>query len=88
MERAGEVKEFTVSAQNYSFTPSTLTVNKGDRVRITFTNSGGTHDFVLDEFNVKTSKWKTGIQKQLNSPLIRQAASNTIAQLAAIAQWE
>src|SRR5207248_1619757 len=38
-------KTFTVSGQNFSFSPNTLTVNKGDKVKITFTNSGGFHDF-------------------------------------------
>src|SRR5882672_6015209 len=31
-------KEFTVTGQNFSFSPSTLTVNKGDTVKITFKN--------------------------------------------------
>ena len=60
MERSGQVKEFTVSAKNYSFTPNTMTVNKGDKVRITVTNTGGTHDLALDEFNVKTKMLNDG----------------------------
>src|SRR3989338_2652919 len=46
------VKEFTVSGQNFSFTPSLITVKKGDRVKITFNNTGGFHDFKIDEFGV------------------------------------
>ena len=46
------VKEFTVSAQSFSFSPSTITVNKGDRVKITFKNTQGFHDFVIDEYGV------------------------------------
>ncbi len=52
--KTGNVKEFTVTGSNYKFTPATLSVKKGDTVKITFTNSGGFHDFVIDEFNVKT----------------------------------
>ncbi|MBX4181317.1 cupredoxin domain-containing protein [Candidatus Parcubacteria bacterium] len=48
------VKEFTVVGKSFSFTPSTLTVKKGDTVRINFQNSGGQHDWRLDEFNAKT----------------------------------
>lgn len=48
------LKEFTVTGQNYSFTPSTLTVQKGDRVKITFKNAGGFHDLKIGEFNVAT----------------------------------
>ena len=50
----GTVKEFTVSGGNYYFKPSQITVKKGDTVKITFTNNGGFHDFVLDGYNVKT----------------------------------
>jgi len=51
---AAAVKTFTVQGQNFSFSPSEIKVNKGDKVKITFQNTGGFHDFVLDEFNVKT----------------------------------
>ena len=46
------VREFTIVGQNYSFTPSTITVRKGDKVRITFKNTNGFHDFKIDEFGV------------------------------------
>jgi len=49
-----KVKEFTVSATNFSFTPSLLTVQKGDRVKVTFQNTLGFHDFVIDEYGVAT----------------------------------
>ena len=52
--KTSNVKEFTVTGSNYKFSPATLSVKKGDTVKITFTNSGGFHDFVIDEFNVKT----------------------------------
>lgn len=50
------VKEFTVVGQNFSFTPSTITVNKGDKVKITFSNVNGFHDFRIDEFGAATPK--------------------------------
>jgi len=54
---AGTVKEFSVVGTSYKFTPATLTVNKGDTVRITFKSQGGmTHDLVIDEFGVATSQ--------------------------------
>src|SRR3989344_5822683 len=54
------VKEFTVSAQNFSFDPSTITVNKGDKVRIVFKSVGGTHDLIIDEFNAATKRVSSG----------------------------
>ena len=50
------VKEFTVSGKNFAFTPSTITVQKGDKVKITFINSQGFHDFRIDEFGVAASQ--------------------------------
>lgn len=49
------VKEFTVEGKNFSFTPATITVDKGDLVRIIFKNQGGNHNWVIDEFNAHTS---------------------------------
>lgn len=56
----GEVKEFTVTGAAFKFDPAEITVNEGDKVRITFENGGGVHDFTLDEFNVKTKTLSTG----------------------------
>ena len=52
----GTVKEFTVAGKNFAFTPSTLTVQKGDRVKITFKNENGFHDFVIDEYGIATKQ--------------------------------
>ncbi len=49
------VKEFTIHGKNYSFTPNTMTVNKGDTVKVTFVDDFGSHNFAIDEFNVKTA---------------------------------
>ncbi|MDP2586199.1 MAG: cupredoxin domain-containing protein, partial [Candidatus Komeilibacteria bacterium] len=51
-----EVKTFTVGAENFSFNPAEIRVKKGDRVRIVFNNNSGFHDWVLDEFNVRTKQ--------------------------------
>lgn len=50
------VKEFTISGQNFSFSPSTIKVKKGDRVKITFKNTQGFHNFIIDEFGVATQQ--------------------------------
>lgn len=55
----GTVKEFTVEGSPFKFTPASLEVNQGDRVKITFKNMQGMHDFVIDELNVKTQVLRT-----------------------------
>lgn len=54
------VKEFTVDGDNFAFSLATMTVNKGDTVRVTFNNIEGFHDWKIDEFNVATSKLNAG----------------------------
>ena len=56
----GATKEFTVTGSNYKFAPATMTIKKGDTVKITFVNAGGMHDFVIDEFNVRTNRLEGG----------------------------
>lgn len=52
--------DFTVSGFNFGFSPNNLTARKGDHVKITFTNTGGMHDFKIDEFAVATPRIDTG----------------------------
>ncbi len=57
---AASVKEFTVEGGKFYFAPTTFSVKKGDTVRVTFVNKDGFHDFVIDEFNVKTKQINGG----------------------------
>jgi nitrite reductase (NO-forming) len=52
-------KMFTVIGENFSFTPNTIEVKKGDTVKITFQNKKGFHDWVIDEFQSRTKQIKT-----------------------------
>lgn len=57
------VKEFTITGSPFKFDKTTLSVNNGDKVKITFVNSNGMHDFVIDDFNVKTKVLQAGAQE-------------------------
>ena len=46
------VKEFTMTAKNWAFVPSTITVKKGDKVRIKITSVDIEHGFALPDFNI------------------------------------
>lgn len=56
----GSVKTFTVEGGDFFFKPNTIKVKKGDTVKITFQNSDGMHDFVIDEFKVRTKIIRDG----------------------------
>lgn len=47
-------KTFNVTASSFKFSPTTITVKKGDTVKVVLANAGGNHNFVIDEFNAKT----------------------------------
>jgi cytochrome c oxidase subunit 2 len=48
----GELKEFNVVAFQWGYEPSTITVNKGDKVRITATSRDVPHGFAINEYGV------------------------------------
>ena len=62
---AATVREFTVTGSPFKFVPNELRVKEGETVRITFKNSGGTHDFVIDEFQVRTKQLQSGGEETL-----------------------
>ena len=49
-----------VTAQNFSYNPKSITVPVNQPVTINFKSIGGTHDFYLDEFNVKSKPVSSG----------------------------
>src|SRR3989344_40790 len=49
------VKEFMVEGTEFAMNPSTISVQKGDKVKITFKNSGTViHNFKIDELGIAT----------------------------------
>lgn len=52
--------EITVENKGLTFVPSEIRVKKGNMIKITFKNTGGMHDFMIDEFNVATKQLKAG----------------------------
>lgn len=57
------VKEFTVSGSNFSFSPNSFSVKKGDKVRVTFKNTSGVHDLRIDGYGVGTAVINGGDQQ-------------------------
>ncbi len=56
-----EVVEIEVSSEGLAFTPKEIRVKAGSKVRLTYNNTKGTHDFVIDEFvGAKTKQISAG----------------------------
>jgi len=47
------VKEFSMTAKQWSFDPEVITVKQGDKVRLKINSIDVTHGFALPDFNVK-----------------------------------
>lgn len=55
MEEGTEpVQEITVEGSKFKFEPSTITVKKGQKVKLIFKNIEGIHDFRVDELGIAT----------------------------------
>lgn len=62
-----QVKNITVSGSEFSFTPSTIRLKKGENVKLTFVNNGQVpHDFVVDELGLKTKTLQPGQSEIIN----------------------
>ena len=48
-----EVKEFTIKAFKYRYSPDVINVNKGDKVRIKIDNTDVPHGIRIPDYNVK-----------------------------------
>ena len=52
---SSEAREFTVSGAEFSFSPASITVKAGDRVKIIFRNDGGAlHNLIIEGLGVST----------------------------------
>lgn len=54
------VQTFNIKGSNYSFDLKEIKVKQGQTVRIIFSNEGGMHDWVLNEFNARTPQINSG----------------------------
>jgi len=48
----GQLKQFTMTAKQFAFDPAQITVNKGDKVKITITSADVAHGFALPDFGI------------------------------------
>lgn len=57
----GEAREIKVSGTDFAFTPTSITVKKGEKVKIVFKNNGKfPHNLTVDELRVETKTINPG----------------------------
>jgi uncharacterized cupredoxin-like copper-binding protein len=55
------VREIVISGGEFSFSPASIQLKLGERVKLTFMNDGNfEHDFIINELGVKTKKIEPG----------------------------
>ncbi|MFZ5933203.1 MAG: cupredoxin domain-containing protein [Patescibacteria group bacterium] len=55
VEEGEDIREITIEASEYSFAPRGISLAKGEKVRLTFKNTGNLpHNLTIDELNLKT----------------------------------
>lgn len=55
------VKEITVTGNEYSYSPNSLTLQKGEQIKLSFKNAGNLpHNLLIDELGVATKTVKGG----------------------------
>ncbi len=54
------VKIYNVTGTPFEFSVKEMRVKKGDTVQVVFTNGGGFHNWVIDEFNASTKQISAG----------------------------
>ena len=52
VSKAGEVKEFKMTAKQFQFEPSVIEVNKGDKVRLIVTSTDVPHGISIPEYGI------------------------------------
>jgi cytochrome c oxidase subunit 2 len=48
-----DIKEFTMKAKKFEFSPATITVKEGDKVKLTINSLDVSHGFAIDELGIK-----------------------------------
>lgn len=49
---SGPIKNFKITASQFTYTPNTITVNQGDQVQIELTSADVAHGFALPDYNI------------------------------------
>lgn len=53
---SGDVKEITVNAKSFEFSPNEIKVKKGEKVKLTLKNTDGAHGLEIPDYNVNLQK--------------------------------
>lgn len=58
--KSSDAREIVIDSENYHFTPETINVKRGEKIRVVFKSTDGVHDFRVDELNIATATVRSG----------------------------
>ena len=61
----GPIKEFTINGSSFKYDPDTITVNKGDIVKIIFKDTDGRHNLLIDSYGITSKVLSSGKEESL-----------------------
>lgn len=76
-EPSGPTSSYTVDSFSFGYSIERLEATPGETVTINLTNSGGSHDFVIDELGVATAIIGTGETDSVTFTIPEDAAGET-----------
>lgn len=62
---SGPVKEFTINGSSFKYDPGSITVNKGDGVKIIFKDDNGSHNLNIDGYDISSKVLAPGKEQIL-----------------------
>ena len=75
-QQDGEFKEFKMTAKQFAFEPSTIEVNKGDRVRLIVTSTDVPHGIAIPEYAIN-EKLDPGKPKTIEFTAVKSGTFKT-----------
>lgn len=63
---ASATKTFVITGAPFSFTPNSIKVKKGDTVKVTFVSAQGSHDLVVEGYDLSTKVLATGKSEDIS----------------------
>jgi plastocyanin len=73
------VREIAITMSNYAFSVSEITASPGETITINLSNSGGTHDLVIDELDVASAVIVSGQTTSVTFTVPESAAGQTLS---------
>jgi len=71
------VPDYSIQLSDFTFTPNIISASAGETITVKLENNEGTHDFVIDELNVKSNLLSSNESQTITITLPEDSAGET-----------